>query len=68
VEESGMHLVARRTALLLVAALACGIATSTAGEARSQQKAVAGSVSGENIQKVGFRAMIQTRRLRPQQS
>jgi acylphosphatase len=58
-EESGMNLVARRTALLLVAALACGIAMSTAGEARSQQEAITGAVSGQQIQKVGFRAMIQ---------
>ena len=54
-----MNLVARRTALLLVAALVCGIGMPTAGKARSQQAAVAGAVSGEKIQKVGFRAMIQ---------
>ena len=54
-----MNLVARRTALTLVAALACGIAMSTAGEARSQEASVTGAVSGQQIQKVGFRAMIQ---------
>jgi acylphosphatase len=43
-------------ALLLVAALVCGIA---AGEARAQQEAITGAVSGQQIQKVGFRAMIQ---------
>ena len=31
----------------------------TSGEARAQQEAVTGTVSGEAIQKVGFRAMIQ---------
>jgi acylphosphatase len=55
-EESGMNLVVRRTALLLVAALVCGIA---ADGARAQQEAITGAVSGEQIQKVGFRAMIQ---------
>jgi len=54
-----MNPATRRTALLLVAALACGIAIPAAGEARSQEEAVAGVVSGANIQKVGFRAMIQ---------
>jgi acylphosphatase len=51
-----MTLAACRTALLLVVALVCGIAV---GEARAQQEAIAGAVSGEHIQKVGFRAMIQ---------
>jgi acylphosphatase len=51
-----MNLAACRTALVLVAALVCGIA---AGEARAQQEAITGAVSGEQIQKVGFRAMIQ---------
>ena len=54
-----MNLVARRTALTFVAALACGIALSTVGEARSQEAAITGAVSGQQIQKVGFRAMIQ---------
>jgi acylphosphatase len=31
----------------------------TAGEANAQREAIAGTVSGEKIQKVGFRAMIQ---------
>jgi Acylphosphatase len=53
-----MNWAAPRIALLLVAALACGIAMSTVG-ARSQQEAIAGTVSGQQIQKVGFRAMIQ---------
>ena len=48
-----MNLAACRTALLLVAALVCAIA---AGEARAQQEAITGAVSGEQIQKVGFRA------------
>jgi acylphosphatase len=50
---------ARGIALLLIAALACGIAILTAGEASAQQEALTGAVSGEQIQKVGFRAMIQ---------
>jgi acylphosphatase len=54
-----MNLAAPRTALLLVAALVCGIAVLSAGEARAQQEALTGTVSGEQIQKVGFRAMIQ---------
>jgi acylphosphatase len=58
-KESGMNLAASRTALLLVAALVCGIAVLSAGEARAQQEALTGTVSGEQIQKVGFRAMIQ---------
>jgi acylphosphatase len=44
---------------LLVAGLLCGGAILTADEASAQQEAITGTVSGEAIQKVGFRAMIQ---------
>ena len=54
-----MNWMVRRTVLLLVAGLVSGIGMPTAGEARSQEAAVGGAVSGEKIQKVGFRAMIQ---------
>jgi acylphosphatase len=54
-----MNSTVRRTALMFIAALVCGIAMLAAGEAAAQQEAVAGAVSGEKIQKVGFRAMIQ---------
>ena len=54
-----MNLAARRIALLFVAVLVCGIAMLAAGEASAQQEAITGVVSGEKIQKVGFRAMIQ---------
>jgi acylphosphatase len=46
-------------ALLFVGALVCGGAVLTAGGASAQQEAITGTVSGEAIQKVGFRAMIQ---------
>ena len=46
-------------ALLLVGGLLCGGAMLTAGEASAQQEAITGTVTGEAIQKVGFRAMIQ---------
>ena len=46
-------------ALLLVGGLVCGGAMLAGGEARAQQEAIIGTVSGEAIQKVGFRAMIQ---------
>ena len=54
-----MDLAVRRMALLLVAVLVCGIAILAADEARAQEDAITGVVSGEKIQKVGFRAMIQ---------
>ena len=54
-----MNLAGCRTALMAVAALICGLALLTASEAYAQQEAIAGAVSGEKIQKVGFRAMIQ---------
>ena len=54
-----MDLAVRRTALLLVAVLVCGIAVFAADEARAYEDAVTGAVSGQQIQKVGFRAMIQ---------
>ena len=42
---------------LLAAGLLC--ASAVAGAASAQQRAITGIVSGEAIQKVGFRAMIQ---------
>jgi acylphosphatase len=54
-----MNLAVRRIALLFVAGLVCGIAVLAASEASAQQEAITGVVSGEKIQKVGFRAMIQ---------
>jgi acylphosphatase len=54
-----MNLAVSRWVLLFVAALVCGIVMLAAGEAAAQQEAITGTVSGEKIQKVGFRAMIQ---------
>jgi acylphosphatase len=48
-----------RFAMLVVAALACATAPTNAREDKANQEAVSGTVSGEKIQKVGFRAMIQ---------
>jgi acylphosphatase len=53
-----MKLVVCRIAMLFVAGLLCASATSVAREAGAQE-AITGIVSGEKIQKVGFRAMIQ---------
>ncbi len=46
-------------ALLLAAVLASAIALLIAGAASAQQQAITATVTGEAIQKVGFRAMIQ---------
>jgi acylphosphatase len=46
-------------ALLLAGGLIFCAAMLTAGEASAQQEAITGTVSGQAIQKVGFRAMIQ---------
>ena len=46
-------------ALLHAAVLASGIAVLTAGAASAQQEAIMAIVTGAEIQKVGFRAMIQ---------
>jgi acylphosphatase len=54
-----MKLIADRITHLFAAGLVCGIATMTAGTATAQQEAITATVVGENIQKVGFRAMIQ---------
>ena len=54
-----MDLAVRRMALLLVAVLVCGITLFAADEARAHEDAITGVVSGRQIQKVGFRAMIQ---------
>jgi hypothetical protein len=54
-----MKLAVYRIALLFVGGLVWGAAMLTAGEASAQQQAITGVVTGEQIQKVGFRAMIQ---------
>ena len=54
-----MKLAVYPLALLFVGGLVFGAALLTAGEASAQQEAITGIVSGEAIQKVGFRAMIQ---------
>ena len=54
-----MRLALYRIVPLLVAGLLWGGAMLTAGEASAQQEAITGTVGGEAIQKVGFRAMIQ---------
>ena len=54
-----MSLAVRRIVLLFVAGLICATTMLTAVEASAQQGAITGTVSGEKIQKVGFRAMIQ---------
>jgi acylphosphatase len=54
-----MTLTVCRAALLPTLGLACGIGLLTASEAKVQQEAITGTVSGEEIQKVGFRAMIE---------
>ncbi len=54
-----MKLAVCRIAMLFAACLLCATATSVAREASAQQEAIKGAVSGEKIQKVGFRAMIQ---------
>ena len=48
-----------RVALLLAWVLVSGSAFLTAGAASAQQEAIAATVTGAKIQKVGFRAMIQ---------
>ncbi|HTZ66022.1 MAG TPA: acylphosphatase [Roseiarcus sp.] len=54
-----MRLAVARIAPTLSASLVCGIAMFTASEANAQQEAITGRVTGEDIQKVGFRAMIE---------
>jgi acylphosphatase len=46
-------------AMLVVAGVACATAPTNARDAKADQAAVSGTISGEKIQKVGFRAMIQ---------
>jgi acylphosphatase len=48
-----------RLALVLAALLAGGTTLLTTGAANAQQEAIAATVTGDAIQKVGFRAMIQ---------
>jgi acylphosphatase len=54
-----VNLTTGRIALLFLAGLICAIGLMTVDEARAQQEAISGTVKGEQIQKVGFRAMIQ---------
>ena len=54
-----MKLAVDPLALMLAGSLVFGAAMLTAGEASAQQEAITGTISGEAIQKVGFRAMIQ---------
>jgi acylphosphatase len=58
-QESGMRTALYGVTLLLAAALASGSISLTPGAAKTQQEAIAATVSGAQIQKVGFRAMIQ---------
>jgi acylphosphatase len=44
---------------MFVGGLVCGAAVLTAGSASAETQAIKGVISGEAIQKVGFRAMIQ---------
>jgi acylphosphatase len=48
-----------RIAMVIVVGLACATAQTNAREDKANQEAVSGTISGEKIQKVGFRAMIQ---------
>src|SRR6478609_9137260 len=57
--RAAMKLAVYPLALLFVGGMVFGAALLTAGEASAQQEAITGIVSGEAIQKVGFRAMIQ---------
>jgi acylphosphatase len=54
-----MKLVAYPLAVLFAGGLIFAAAMLTAGEASAQRGAITGTVNGEAIQKVGFRAMIQ---------
>jgi len=45
--------------MLIVAGHACATLPIDAREHKAQQEAVSGIISGEKLQKVGFRAMIQ---------
>ena len=57
--REAMKLLVYPLALLFAGGLVFGAAMLTSGEASAQQEAVTGTISGEAIQKVGFRAMIQ---------
>ncbi len=54
-----MRTVGYRVALLFASILASGSAILTSGTASAQQQAITTTVTGAEIQKVGFRAMIQ---------
>jgi acylphosphatase len=57
--EGFMMIAVWRVAMLIAAGLSCASAPADAREAKANQEALAGTISGEKIQKVGFRAMIQ---------
>jgi acylphosphatase len=48
-----------RIAMVIVVGLACATAQTNAREDKANQEAISGTISGQKIQKVGFRAMIQ---------
>ena len=54
-----MKIAVWRAVILIVAGLLCVTAPANAREDKAHQQAVSGTISGEKIQKVGFRAMIQ---------
>jgi acylphosphatase len=54
-----MRIAIWRIAMVIVAGLACAAVPTSARENKANQEAVSGTISGEKIQKVGFRAMIQ---------
>jgi acylphosphatase len=58
-EEDVMGSVPDRSVRLLASILICGTAMAAAVAANAQEEAIAATVLGEMIQKVGFRAMIQ---------
>ena len=54
-----MKLALNHIVLMFLGGLVCGAAVLTAGAASAQEEAITATVTGEAIQKVGFRAMIQ---------
>jgi acylphosphatase len=54
-----MKIAISRIAMVIVVGLACATAQTNARQDKVNQEAISGTISGEKIQKVGFRAMIQ---------
>jgi acylphosphatase len=54
-----MRSFANRVVRLLASVIICGVTIAVSKAANAQQEAITATVIGENIQKVGFRAMIQ---------